>query len=565
MTNTRSRALVPVLALVLAASAAGVQARPARADTVSLAVSGMTATMANGSYTIRFDSSGTARSLVWGGRELIGPARGFYSSINGGTAFSPTSLKVVASTPAMADIAYVSSWGELHYVTRAGVSGLYSYFVATGIGTVGEFRTLYRVDGSIFRNGFNAERSGSFPTLAQIKAATVLQNETFRLSDGTVYTKYDMASYVGQDHVHGVFGSGAGVWLIPASREYYNGGPMKQELMVHVESATGDGVVLNMLAATHFGNPNVAIPSGKVFGPWLVYFNSGTSADAVSRAAVEEASWPYSWLSNPGYPLSRTTVSGRLVLADGRPAAGAMVTMAAPGGNLYAQGSGYMFSSQADAGGNFMVPKVRPGSYALYAFSTGGSLGNVTDQFERDGLTVSGGSENLGTLTWSPPTHAHALWQIGTADRTAAELRFGSLPRQYGLWNQVPANLTYTIGSSTPASGWYYAQTQVGTWTVAFNLGSAPSGNAFLTIAVAGATRNPALAVGVNGATVATFSFGTDMATYRDANRSGAYQLEQVAFPASRLRPGANTVTLRLTGVTSGGGIMYDTVKLDSD
>jgi rhamnogalacturonan endolyase len=393
----------------------------------------------------------------------------------------------------------------------------------------------------------------------------VLQNETFRLPDGTVYTKYDWASYVAQDHVHGVTGSGAGVWLIPASREYYNGGPMKQELTVHVESSTGDGVVLNMLAATHFGNPSIAIPSGKIFGPWLVYFNNGSSSDAVARAAAEEAAWPYSWLSNPSYPLSRTTVSGRLALADGRPAAGAMVTLAAPGGNLYAQGSGYMFSSQADAGGNFTIPRVRPGSYSLYAFSTGGSLGDVTDQLERDGIGVSGSSQSLGTVTWSPPAHARALWQIGTADRTAGEFRLGGLPRQYGLWNQVPANLTYTIGSSTPASGWYYAQTQVGTWTIAFNLGSVPSGNAFLTIAFAAASRNPALTVGVNGASVGSFSFGNDQAIYRSANRSGSYQLGQVVFPASDLRAGANTVTVQLTGVTSGGGIMYDTVKLESD
>jgi rhamnogalacturonan endolyase len=72
---------------------------------------------------------------------------------------------------------------------------------------------------------------------------------------------------VAEDHVHGVYGERHGVWLITSSHEYFNGGPIKQELMVHVETNTGDGVVLNMLSASHFGTPSVKIPSGKIYGP----------------------------------------------------------------------------------------------------------------------------------------------------------------------------------------------------------------------------------------------------------------------------------------------------------
>ncbi|MBA2393641.1 MAG: carboxypeptidase regulatory-like domain-containing protein [Ktedonobacteraceae bacterium] len=341
------------------------------ASAVTLSVSGMNATVSNGIYTIKFDSSGTGTSLVWNGKELIGPAKGFYSSINGGTGFSPNQLKVVTNTSTMADIAYISSWGELHYVVRTGVSGLYSYFVATGIGTVGEFRTLYRVNGGIFRTGYNSVRSLAFPTLSQINSAKVLQDSTYQLADGSVYTKYDATTYVQQDKLHGVYGGGYGVWVISPSHEYVNGGPMKQELTVHVEANSGDGTVLNMLSASHFGTPSVAIPNGKIYGPWLVYFNNGSISDAQSQAGLEGASWPYSWLSNAHYPLSRTTVTGTLRLANGQPAAGATVALAKPGGDLYAQGADYIFSTQADANGNFTIPKVRPATYSLYAFANG--------------------------------------------------------------------------------------------------------------------------------------------------------------------------------------------------
>ena len=545
------------------ASASSLNKKAAVAS-VQLTVAGMNATLSNGLYTMKFDKSGRGYSLVINGKELIGPAKGFYSSINGGTGFSPTSLHVTTNTPTMADIAYISPWGELHYVARSGISGLYSYFVATGIGNVGEFRTIYRLNGNIFTNGYNAERSGAFPPLSQIKQAQVLQNETFKLTNGTVYTKYDWATYVAQDQVHGVYGNGYGAWMLPASHEYIEGGPMKQELMVHIESASGDGTVLNMLVGGHFGTPAVTIPSGKIYGPWLLYFNNGSVADAQAQAAQERSQWPYSWLSNAHYPLARTTVSGTLTLSDGRPAAGAMVTLAQPGGDIYQQGADYIFYAQADASGHFSIPNVRPNTYSLYAYSTGGSIGDVTDQYEHDNVVVSGATVDLGALTWSPPKYANVLWQIGTADRKADEFKLGNVPRQYGLNNQVPANLTYTIGQSTPANDWYYAQTQVGTWKVDFTLAHTYSGTGHLTVALAGQSQIADVVVGVNGTSLGRLaSFPNDQTIYRSGNQSGHYHLVLITFPASLLKAGANTVTFQTIKVGSGGGRIYDTIKLE--
>ena len=56
--------------------------------------------------------------------------------------------------------------------------------------------------------------------------------------------------------------------------------------MVHVESNTGDGVLLNMLKGSHFGASNVTIPKGKIYGPWLIYINNGDISDAKSRASL---------------------------------------------------------------------------------------------------------------------------------------------------------------------------------------------------------------------------------------------------------------------------------------
>jgi rhamnogalacturonan endolyase len=535
---------------------------------VSLEISGMDSTISNAFFTVKFNSSGTGYSLVWRGQEWIGPAKGFYSSVNGSLDFAPTQLVVTTNTPHMVDIAYISDWGELHYVVFSNLSGMYSYFVATGIGTVGEYRTLYRFNGNLINIGYNGvERAIAFPSLAEIEASTVLQDSTYLLPDGTVYTKYDASTYCYlQDRLHGVYNSEFGAWMISPSHEYVNGGPMKQELTVHMDASSGDAVLLNMLAASHFGTPSVTIPSGKIYGPWLVYFNNGSIDDALRQAAREESRWPYRWLSNPHYPLERSVVTGRLRLADGRPAAGAMIILAQPGGDVYAQGSDYIFFAQADFSGSFFIPHVRPETYSLYAFANGGLIGDVTDQFEQDGITVSGPWVDLGQLTWSPPQYKHFLWQIGHADRKADEFRLGNVPRQYGLWNQVPANLIYTIGQSTPENDWYYAQTQAGTWTINFNLERTYSGTAHLTIALAGMSRTAAVTVAVNGTAVGTYpAFTNDMAIYRSANQSGYYHLIPFTFPATLLQTGANSVTLQATEVSSGGGAMYDTIKLEVD
>jgi rhamnogalacturonan endolyase len=209
-----------------------------KAENVDLQVSGLNADISNGLFSVKFQS-GVGHSLVIDGKELIGQAMGLYCDINGGKRFSAESLHITHNSSEMVDIYYLGEWGELHYVVNSNVSGIYSYFVATGIGEIGEFRTLYRVDGNIFRNGHNAERSGAFPSLAEIKNGTKLQDETWTLPDGENYTKYNWASYVAEDRVHGVYGENHGVWLISSSHEYINGGPMKQELMVHIESSTG--------------------------------------------------------------------------------------------------------------------------------------------------------------------------------------------------------------------------------------------------------------------------------------------------------------------------------------
>ena len=134
-----------------------------------------------------------------------------------------------------------------------------------------------------------------------------------------------------------------------------------------------------------------------------------------------------------------------------------------------------------------------------------------------------------------------------------------------GVWTLPPANLTYTIGASVPAADWYFAQSVTGTWTVSFSLASVPAGGGFLTLAIAGAARNPHLEVAVNGQSVVSHTFGNDQSLYRSALSGGHFERLSAAVPAAALRAGANTATFQLTNGSGGAGIYYDVITFESD
>jgi hypothetical protein len=95
-------------------------------------VLGLNADISNSHFEVKF-VGGTAHSLVIGGKGLIGDAKGFYCSINCGTDFSAKSLHIASNSSSMVDIYYSSDWENFN-----DINGIYSYFVTTGIGEVGQ-------------------------------------------------------------------------------------------------------------------------------------------------------------------------------------------------------------------------------------------------------------------------------------------------------------------------------------------------------------------------------------------------------------------------------------------
>lgn len=551
-------------------------------------------------------------------------------------------VRIVRNTPALAHFAVIDNRAlhlEHHFVMLKDESGVHPYVIVKNDAGAnsGETRTMYRFDMDLLDWAWANERTGKQPKYATLQAISERGNmgdETWRLADGTVYQKYDYCLYFAESPMWGHYGHGYGVFFMPVSNESYAGGPLRQELAVHQ-----DALILNYIGGGHFGGGGQATAryGEKIHGPWFLYFNTGDTpeaiiADAKKVATAEKTKWPYRWMQEPTYPLDRTTVTGQLKLSHNRSTANAYVILAKPdnpgrgggggrggaagrgaanapapegqapvvaatppagargggGGRggpigspdrasiVYNQGGDYIFYVKADANGKFTLPAVRPGSYTLYAWQTQGS---VAQSFAKDNIEVKGSTLDLGTLDWDAPYHPTKLFQLGKADRLAGEFKFGSEPRTNQWTRQVPADLTFTIGKSQEATDWFYAQ-HSGTWDIKFNVAKAPTGNAYLTIPIAGGPGN--VTVLVNGTEVGRINKGDDASVRRAANRSGVYARFEFTFPAATLKAGENVVSLQMPrrgpatkaddaergqepGSTANNGLMYDAIVLEAD
>lgn len=487
------------------------------------------------------------------------------------------------------DVAFTASEGDFHWVIFAGLPGAYQYFVNRALPTLGEFRTLWRLDNTTFTHGRNNIRDAPLPPLADYLPQNKVQDETWLSPNGTTgtyLTKYDFSAFLRAQTAYGVYGDGFGSWYIHPGKDYYNGNHLKQELTVHRESATGDAVQLNVIHGTHFMVSSAdEFPVGRLWGPWLYYLNDGSVDDAEARAAVELAAWPYPWFdSNDTAYHTRGSVSGQLLLSDGRPAAHAAVFLGDnhPTKTSLDMGSDYYYTAYADADGHFTFTQVRAGadvSYGLQAWSNGSSIADVTTVFRQNDITVAtntseGETTDLGMLEWTV-SNKTKLFQVGDFDRYAYGFRYGGHPYEHALVAKCPANLTYTVGTSATEE-WCFGQTYQGNWTIAFEVGAeeedetdGASHNATLIVSIASYSKGTTASIIANDVhIVGNLTSGTpfllnDPGLYRSATVAGEWRYLEFDFDARILHKGWNNITFEVTNNKTWHGIMWDSIILE--
>ena len=550
---------------------------------VTMSVSGMTTKMTDGTWSMTINSNGRVSSLQRKGTEFLA-SNGIYfdyTTSEGNKGLSPSKVTIIKQTAEHCEVLYSATSGntifEQGFIMRKGVNGIYSYVIATGTATsanepIKEARVCSRLADNMLNGYVDWRMNGRIPSNSEMaeaeKSENTIQDATYRLADGSIYTKYNWANYIERDTLHGLYGNTYyGLYNIPVSYEWINGGCERQELTVHATSKSP--ITIQMLQGEHFGGQAMVLDEGekKLYGPFLICatYSKNPVKTASNQAAAEAAVWPYQWFENDLYPRERGVVKGHLNVTTGQRNDSVRIILAQEKGkDPYLMTHGYQFWTLTDANGDFELKNVRPGSYNLFAYA---KAGEVTDMLEQDDIVVSAGDNSLSTIEWTPKKYSELLWMIGQNDRRSSEFHYSDTIRQYGLWELVPKNLTFTIGQSNEQKDWYYAQVQKdGTWTIAFTLDKTYSGKAHLTASLAGCTGNGStVAVKVNGTQQGTWKPGVnDAATYRSAVNSGRHHLLTLDFDASTLKKGSNTIALTMSGNGSNGGFMYDCMKLEA-
>jgi rhamnogalacturonan endolyase len=311
-------------------------------------------------------------------------------------------------------------------------------------------------------------------------------------------------------------GQNVGLWYVLASTEYYNGGPLKPELM--------DAPLVNMLNGGHYymgtdSNWTQDEQWTRVQGPFFIYLNnvSGTTTDpvqassalyndAVAQAAAEATAWPYTWYNNATYDSDyagtsgRGTVMGKIVINDTyNPNASpanlwvGVVQQPATADSVYdfqQWYKPYQFWVKSDANGNFTIPNVIAGTnYTLYAFGPG-AAGTFMSQNQTGGnppwsftlpatpfsvAVVGGSNTSLGNVTWTPARVGPTVFDIGYPDRTASKYRHGddffvgdigpTPTTPSPIWTKLfeypydfPSGLNYTVGVNEWPTDWNFIQ-----------------------------------------------------------------------------------------------------------
>lgn len=548
----------------------------------------------NAQLELWLNKAGHADKLLYKGQNLIGNLAGnvidpdrqhsFYLDYHQdlkSTHPQYTEFKVLRNDDHFIHLAWIDNKSalnlEYHIIINSSDSKIYSYVIARNrtkeTYQINELRTVYRLDKSIFPFSKTAARQGLQPASDYTNQFKKWQDETYEMPDGErftnskVYSKYDYADYFKDNNFWGFFGYKLGFWFVPAFKDYYPSGPLKQELMVHY-----DGILLNYLNGAHFGTGDFTIKPGwqKCYGPWAIYINEGKNYsdllnDAETFAQKERKAWPYKWMEEDLYPQEVAVVHGKILF----PEKYKLTVVLSQGKENFAKASaGYIYYADTDENGLFKLKNVRRGEYKLTIYSR---EGDIPGEFVVKHIKVEPEKINeldLGLIEIRENL-GKTIWQIGTASHTTEPFKFSNMLRN-SIWRiLVPANLDYCINHYDAEQDWFAIQSNKGEWRIHFNLALSKTAHYKLLIALAGASKtsaidendrghgDPFIEIKINGNSLTKRYLLDDNAVYRNALKNGTYHLIKCDIDNEALRKKENVIAIKTNGY-----LLYDTILL---
>ncbi len=540
---------------------------------IKLEVNNLNAIITNKFFKVYINNASVSKLLI-NNINIVDNLNGkktFYLDWNGGKfIFIPENLFIIKFSNDIIHIMYnmfLYKECELQYhiIIRNNIFGIYNYIIINNSNinlsySFSELRTVYRFDYNIMNilyNGLLVQKSYLYNYLNK---QTLIQDETWQLEDGTYYSKYDLAGYIRNTNFYGIYGEQYGVWIMNFSHEYFSGGPLKQDLLVHQDS-----LILNYLNSTHFGTKELVIPKykwSKMYGPWLIYFNKGKNINLISDANmffnIEKNNWPFKWIEEKHYPIKRFFIKGKFKNVKHLYQ---IILCSSENEKFDFQTLGYLYNTISLNNGNFIIKNIRPGNYKLYVYPINGYDCNFL--FKKE-IEIKYNLD-LGTLDINEINLKNKLiWNIGETNRKSNVYKYSNKNRNYIWHTLIPSNLNFYINKSNITKDWYYAQTKKGKWKIYF-YDNEDNKNRILNISISGVSSNilekkiskPKLEIYLNNILLKILLYENDKSIYRCALNSGNFYKEKILISKRLVINGINIITLKLIS----GSFMYDTIN----
>ncbi|QRW22552.1 rhamnogalacturonate lyase [Rhizoctonia solani] len=308
-----------------------------------------------------------------------------------------------------------------YYVAVSGQSALYIGTHITAEPSVGELRFIARLDAD--------KLTGS--TASDARGGTAIEgSDVFTVSGQTRSKFYSSVRFI-EDQVHGVTGSGVGVYMVIPGNGYEtsSGGPFHRDID-NQNSPSDDGAqeVYFYMNSNH--EQTESYRTG-FFGPYALVFTSGIAPSSSLDISFFENLGLEGYVASSGRGKVSGTVSG----------VASSFTAVVGLSNSAAQYWGVA------SGGAFSISGVKTGTYTatLYKNELEVATGSVTVSAGKTATLTLTSTESLPTL----------IWQIGVPDGTPSGFlnanKFETMhpsDSRMNSWGPV----TYTIGSSSESS-----------------------------------------------------------------------------------------------------------------
>ncbi|KAF7346160.1 putative rhamnogalacturonate lyase A [Mycena sanguinolenta] len=477
-------------------------------------------------------ANGDITSMLFNGKQLQDSSK--FTQLSSGLGSASVTSSVANN---IAKITISTSTITHYYIVQSGVNTLYIGTFASAEPTVGELRFIARLSKASLPKGVVA---------SEINGGTAIEGTDVFLLNGQTRSKFYSSIPFIRDQVHGVTGSGVGVFMVipgvsyetssggPFFRDIDNQGSAQQELYFYMNS----------------GHEAAELPFRTgFFGPYAMAVTTGAAPSANLNTTFMDSLGLQGYVPASGRGTVTGTYSGTL--------AGTAVTIGFK--NSAAQ---YWI---AGSGGSFSRTLIKPGTYTVILYQ--GELEAGTGS-----VTVAAGKTTTVTLVSSLSVPS-VIWRIGTVDGSPVGfLNADKIETMHPSDTRMSSwgPITFTVGTSA-ASSFPMAQFKAvnNPTTIKWTATSAQIGARTLRIRTTEAFAGGRPQITVNSFTSAApaappsiDSRGVTRGTWRGLN-----QVYDFVIPTGTLTASTNTIQINTISGSAGDGFLspnfvYDSVEL---